>query len=355
MAYEHSPSGSINKLTSRGPEVSRRDVLLGVGFFAGAVALAACGGNSGKPETAPSSTPSTEATSGAPTSAAPTPEKTATPTPEAPRPKFTYEKLNSGLREWVGLDDTVTRLSAASGEEDRRKILYEFFGNESNNGGLPYPELSGPKNARCNIERNAEVVRRATTELATVAALLADASVPEETKKVIASQYSELFMKSNSEEDPLTEIRNMVSKLKAEQSHRCNLFNMSNGKIEGVESPIPELPALIAVSSSDERGECISKRRKGNTAASNTIQIAFVPKSLKPTVDSEGNITGYEVDEESAAKSPVCIIEMVPKSTDTNNMYSGLIWVVSNVIPNGSQTTIEIEGVEKPISSLRAR
>lgn len=355
MAYEHSPSGSINKLTSRGPEVSRRDVLLGVGFFAGAVALAACGGNSGKPETAPSSTPSTEATSGAPTSAAPTPEKTATPTPEAPRPKFTYEKLNSGLREWVGLDDTVTRLSAASGEEDRRKILYEFFGNESNNGGLPYPELSGPKNARCNIERNAEVVRRATTELATVAALLADASVPEETKKVIASQYSELFMKSNSEEDPLTEIRNMVSKLKAEQSHRCNLFNMSNGKIEGVESPIPELPALIAVSSSDERGECISKRRKGNTAASNTIQMAFVPKSLKPTVDSEGNITGYEVDEESAAKSPVCIIEMVPKSTDTNNMYSGLIWVVSNVIPNGSQTTIEIEGVEKPISSLRAK
>ena len=355
MAYEHSPSGSINKLTSRGPEVSRRDVLLGVGFFAGAVALAACGGNSGKPETAPSSTPSTEATSGAPTSAAPTPEKTATPTPEAPRPKFTYEKLNSGLREWVGLDDTVTRLSAASGEEDRRKILYEFFGNESNNGGLPYPELSGPKNARCNIERNAEVVRRATTELATVAALLADASVPEETKEVIISQYGELFMKSNSEEDPLTEIRNMVSKLKAEQSHRCNLFNMSNGKIEGVESPIPELPALIAVSSSDERGECISKRRKGNTAASNTIQMAFVPKSLKPTVDSEGNITGYEVDEESAAKSPVCIIEMVPKSTDTNNMYSGLIWVVSNVIPNGSQTTIEIEGVEKPISSLRAK
>ena len=355
MAYEHSPSGSINKLTSRGPEVSRRDVLLGVGFFAGAVALAACGGNSGKPETAPSSTPSTEATSGAPTSAAPTPEKTATPTPEAPRPKFTYEKLNSGLREWVGLDDTVTRLSAASGEEDRRKILYEFFGNESNNGGLPYPELSGPKNARCNIERNAEVVRRATTELATVAALLADASVPEETKKVIASQYSELFMKSNSEEDPLTEIRNMVSKLKAEQSHRCNLFNMSNGKIEGVEPPISELPALIAVSSNDERGECISKRRKGDTAASNTIQMAFVPKSLKPTVDSEGNITGYEVDEESAAKSPVCIIEMVPKSTDTNNMYSGLIWAVSNIIPNGSQTTIKVEGAEKPISSLRAR
>lgn len=355
MAYEHSPSGSINKLTSRGPEVSRRDALLGVGFFAGAVALAACGGNSGKPETAPSSTPSTEATSGAPTSAAPTPEKTATPTPEAPRPKFTYEKLNSGLREWVGLDDTVTRLSAASGEEARREILYEFFGNESNNDGLPYPELSGPKNARCNPERNAEVVRRATTELATVAALLADASVPEKTKEVITSQYGDLFMKPNSEEDPLTEIRNMVSKLKAEQSHRCNLFNMSNGKIEGAEPPIPELPALIAVSSSDKRGECISERRKGNSAASNTIQMAFVPKSLKPTVDSEGNITGYEVDEESAAKSPVCIIEMVPKSTDTNNMYSGLIWAVSNVIPNGSQTTIKVEGVEKPISSLRAK
>lgn len=355
MELKHSPSGSINKLTSRGPEVSRRDVLLGVGFFAGTVALAACGRNSGETKTAPSSTPSTEAASGAPTSAVSTPETTATPTPEAPRPKFTYEELNSGLREWVGLDDLATRLSAASGEEDRRKILYEFFGNESNNGGLPYPELSGPKNARCTIERNFEVVRRATTELATVAALLADASVPEETKKVIISQYGELFMKSNSEEDPLAEIRNMVSKLKVEQSHRCNLFNMSNGKIEGAESPIPELPALIAVSSSDGRGECISKRRKGNSAASNTIQMAFVPKSLKPTVDSEGNITGYEVDEESAAKSPVCIIEMVPKSTDTNNMYSGLIWVVSNVIPNGSQTTIEIEGVEKPISSLRAK
>lgn len=349
---DHDPSGSINKLTSRGPEVSRRDALLGVGFLAGVVALAACGENSGGTETTSSSTTSTTgAGDKTPTSAAPTPEKTATPTPEAPR----YEKLNSDLREWVGLDDLATRLSAASGEEARREILYEFFGNDSNNGGLPYPELSGPKNARCNIERNAEVVRRATTELATVAALLADASVPEETKEVIISQYGELFMKSNSEEDPLTEIRNMVSKLKAEQSRRCNLFNMSNGKVEGAESPIPELPALIAVSSSDGRGECISKRRKGNSAASNTIQMAFVPKSLKPTVDSEGNITGYEVDEESAAKSPVCIIEMVPKSTDTNNMYSGLIWVVSNVIPNGSQTTIEIEGVEKPISSLRAR
>ena len=355
MTHEHSPSGSRinNYLTGEGaPEVPRRGFLGAVAAFATAAGLAACGG---KTEAKPPSTSTTEAASGAPTSAAPTPEKTATPTPEAPRPRFTYEELNSGLREWTGLDDTVSRLSATSGEEDRRKILYEFFGNESNNGGLPYPELSGPKNARCNIERNAEVVRRATTELATVAALLADASVPEETKKVIISQYGELFMKSNSEEDPLAEIRNMVSKLKVEQSHRCNLFNMSNGKIEGAESPIPKLPALIAVSSSDERGECISKRRKGNSAASNTIQMAFVPKSLKPTVDSEGNITGYEVDEESAAKSPVCIIEMVPKSTDTNNMYSGLIWVVSNVIPNGSQTTIEIEGVEKPISSLRAR
>lgn len=348
MAYEHSPSGSIiDKLTGRRGFLGA--VVAGVAL-AGA---AACGR-----ETSPAPTPEAggnTSTSETPTSAAPTPEKTTTPTPEAPRPKFTYEKLNSGLREWVGLDDTVSRLSATSGEEDRREILYEFFGNESNNDGLPYPELSGPKNARCNPERNAEVVRRATTELATVAALLADASVPEETKEVITSQYGDLFMKPNSEEDPLTEIRNMVSKLKAEQSHRCNLFNMSNGKIEGVESPIPELPALIAVSSSDERGECISKRRKGNTAASNTIQMAFVPKSLKPTVDSEGNITGYEVDEESAAKSPVCIIEMVPKSTDTNNMYSGLIWAVSNVIPNGSQTTIKVEGVEKPISSLRAK
>ena len=315
----HNPSGSIiDKLTGRRGFLGA--VLAGAAF----VGATACGRSSGETKTAPSSTPSTEAASGAPTSAAPTPEKTATPTPEAPRPKFTYEKLNSGLREWVGLDDTVSR-------------------------------LSGPKNARCNPERNAEVVRRATTELATVAALLADASVPEKTKEVITSQYGDLFMKPNSEEDPLTEIRNMVSKLKAEQSHRCNLFNMSNGKIEGAEPPIPELPALIAVSSSDGRGECISKRRKGNSAASNTIQMAFVPKSLKPTVDSEGNITGYEVDEESAAKSPVCIIEMVPKSTDTNNMYSGLIWAVSNVIPNGNQTTIEIEGVEKPISSLRAK
>ena len=345
----HNPSGSIiDKLTGR------RGFLGAVLAGAALVGATACGRSSGETKTAPPSTSPTEAASGAPTSAAPTPEKTATPTPEAPRPKFTYEKLNSGLREWVGLDDTVTRLSAASGEEARREILYEFFGNESNNDGLPYPELSGPKNARCNPERNAEVVRRATTELATVAALLADASVPEEAKKVIISQYGELFMKSNSEEDPLAEIRNMVSKLKV-RKERCNLFNMSGGKTESKDPPIPELPALIAVSSSDGRGECISKRRKGNSAASNTIQMAFVPKSLKPTVDSEGNITGYEVDEESAAKSPVCIIEMVPKSTDTNNMYSGLIWVVSNVIPNGSQTTIEIEGVEKPISSLRAK
>ena len=345
----HNPSGSIiDKLTGR------RGFLGAVLAGAALVGATACGRSSGETKTAPPSTSPTEAASGAPTSAAPTPEKTATPTPEAPRPKFTYEKLNSGLREWVGLDDTVTRLSAASGEEARREILYEFFGNESNNDGLPYPELSGPKNARCNPERNAEVVRRATTELATVAALLADASVPEETKEVIISQYGELFMKSNSEEDPLAEIRNMVSKLKV-RKERCNLFNMSGGKTESKDPPIPELPALIAVSSSDGRGECISKRRKGNSASSNMLQIAFVNKSLKPIVDSEGKITGYEVDEESAAKSSVCIIEMVPKSTDTNNMYSGLIWVVSNVIPNGSQTTIEIEGVEKPISSLRAK
>lgn len=346
----HNPSGSIiDKLT--GKEVPRRGFLGAVAAFATVASLAACGR---KTEAKPPSTSPTEAASGAPTSAAPTPEKTATPTPEAPRPKFTYEKLNSGLREWVGLDDTVTRLSAASGEEARREILYEFFGNESNNDGLPYPDLSGPKNARCNIERNAEVVRRATTELATVAALLADASVPEETKEVIISQYGDLFMKPNSEEDPLAEIRNMVSKLKAEQSRRCNLFNMSGGKTESKNPPIPELHALIAVSSSDGRGECISKRRKGNSASSNMLQIAFVNKSLKPIVDSEGKITGYEVDEESADKSSVCIIEMVPKSTDTNNMNSGLIWVVSNVIPNSSKTTIEIEGVKKPISSLRA-
>lgn len=352
MEHKHSPSGSINKLTSR--EVSRRDALLGVGFLAGVVALAACGENSGGTETTSSSTTSTTgAGDKTPTSAAPTPEKTATPTPES-KPTFTYAELNRNLREWVGLDDTVTRLSATSGEEARRKILYEFFGNKSNNGGLPYPDLSGPKNARCNIERNAEVVRRATTELATVAALLADVSVSEETKEVIISQYGELFMKSNSEEDPLAEIRNMVSKLKAEQSRRCNLFDMSGGKTESKDPPIPELPALIAVSSSDGRGECISKRRKGNSASSNMLQIAFVNKSLKPIVDSEGNITGYEVDEESAAKSSVCIIEMVPKSTDTNNMNSGLIWVVSNVILNGSQTTIKVDGVEKPISSLRA-
>jgi len=352
MEHKHSPSGSINKLTSR--EVSRRDALLGVGFLAGVVALAACGENSGGTETTSSSTTSTTgAGDKTPTSAAPTPEKTATPTPES-KPTFTYPELNSNLREWVGLDDLATRLSATSGEEARRKILYEFFGNKSNNGGLPYPDLSGPKNARCNIERNAEVVRRATTELATVAALLADVSVPEETKEVIISQYGELFMKSNSEEDPLTEIRNMVSKLKAEQSRRCNLFNMSGGKTESKDPTIPELPALIAVSSSDGRGECISKRRKGNSASSNMLQIAFVNKSLKPIVDSEGKITGYEVDEESADKSSVCIIEMVPKSTDTNNMNSGSIWVVSNVIPNSSQTTIKVEGVEKPISSLRA-
>ena len=342
---DHDPSGSINKLT-------RREVLGLAGFFTGAVALAACGGNT---EANPPSTSTTEAASGVPTSAAPTPEKAATPTPEAPRPKFTYDELNRGLREWVGLDDTVTRLSAVSGEEARREILCEFFGNKSNNGGLPYPELSGPKNARCNIERNAEVVKRATTELATVAALLADASVPEETKKVIISQYGELFMKSNSEEDPLAEIRNMVSKLKV-RKERCNLFNMSGGKTESKDPPIPELPALIAVSSSDGRGECISKRRKGNSASSNMLQIAFVNKSLKPIVDSEGKITGYEVDEESAAKSSVCIIEMVPMASDKSSVYSsGLIFGLSNIVPESSQTTIKVDGVEKPISSLRAR
>ena len=130
---------------------------------------------------------------------------------------------------------------------------------------------------------------------------------------------------------------------------------MSGGKTETESNnpPIPELPAIVAISS-EKHGECIVKQRKGNSASSNMIQIVFVPKSLKPVVDSEGNITGYEIDEESAAKSPVCIIEMVPKSTDTNNMNSGLIWVVSNVILNGSQTTIKVDGVEKPISSLRA-
>ena len=350
---DHDPSGSINKLTSR--EVSRRDALLGVGFLAGVVALAACGENSGGTETTSSSTTSTTgAGDKTPTSAAPTPEKTATPTPES-KPTFTYTELNSNLREWVDLDDLATRLSATSGEEARRKILYEFFGNKSNNGGLPYPDLSGPKNARCNIERNAEVVRRATTELATVAALLADASVPEETKEVIISQYGDLFMKPNSEEDPLAEIRNMVSKLKV-RKERCNLFNMSGGKTESKDPPIPELPALIAVSSSDGRGECISKRRKGNSASSNMLQIAFVNKSLKPIVDSEGKITGYEVDEESAAKSSVCIIEMVPMASDKSSRYSSsLIFGLSNIVPESSQTTIKVEGVEKPISSLRAK
>lgn len=349
MAYEHSPSGSINKLTSE--EVSRRGFLGVVAAFATAAGLAACGGNT---EANPPSTPAPETGRSMPTSEAPILRETATPTPEA-KPTFTYAELNSNLREWVDLDDLATRLSAASGEEAKRKILYEFFGNESNNGGLPYPDLSGPKNARCNIERNAEVVKRATTELATVAALLADASVPEETKEVIISQYGELFMKSNSEEDPLAEIRNMVSKLKV-RKERCNLFNMSGGKTESKDPPIPELPALIAVSSSDGRGECISKRRKGNSASSNMLQIAFVNKSLKPIVDSEGKITGYEVDEESAAKSSVCIIEMVPMASDKSSRYSSsLIFGLSNIVPESSQTTIKVEGVEKPISSLRAR
>lgn len=344
MEHKHSPSGSINKLT-------RREVLGLAGFFTGAVALAACGG---KTEAKNPSTSPTEAASGTPTSAAPTPEKTTTPTPEAPRPKFTYEELNSGLREWTGLDDTVTRLSAASGAEGRREILYEFFGNESNNGGLPYPELSGPKNARCTIERNAEVVERATTELATVAALLADASVSEETKKVVLDHYCELFMKPNSEEDPKKALLDMVSKLKVKKE-RCNLFNMSVGKTESNNPPIPGLPAIVAVSS-EEHGDCIVKQRKGNSASSNMLQIAFVNKSLKPVVDSEGKITGYEVDEESADKSSVCIIEMVPMATDKSSGYSSSsIFGLSNIIPESSQTTIKVDGVEKPISSLRAR
>lgn len=340
---DHDPSGSINKLT-------RREVLGLAGFFTGAVALAACGGNT---EANPPSTSTTEAASGVPTSAAPTPEKTATPTPEA-KPKFTHDELNSNLREWVGLDDTVTRLSAASGEEARRKILYEFFGNDSNNGGLPYPELSGPKNARCTIERNAEVVERATTELATVAALLADASVSEETKKVVLGHYCELFMKPNSEEDPKKALLDMVSNLKVKKE-RCNLFNMSVGKKESNNPPIPQLPAIVAISS-EEHGDCIVKRRKGNSASSNMLQIAFVNKSLKPIVDSEGKITGYEVDEESADKSSVCIIEMVPMASDKSSVYSsGLIFGLSNIVPESSQTTIKVDGVEKPISSLRAK
>ena len=349
MEHKHSPSGSIiDKLTDE--EMPRRGFLGAVAAFATAAGLAACGGNT---EANPPSTPAPETGRSMPTSEAPILRETATPTPEA-KPTFTYAELNSNLRKWVGLDDLATRLSAASGEEAKRKILYEFFGNDSNNGGLPYPDLSGPKNARCNIERNAEVVRRATTELATVAALLADASVPEETKEVIISQYGDLFMKPNSEEDPKKELLDMISKLKVKKE-RCNLFDMSGGKTETESNnpPIPELPAIVAISS-EKHGECIVKQRKGNSASSNMIQIVFVPKSLKPVVDSEGNITGYEIDEESAAKSPVCIIEMVPKSTDTNNMNSGLIWVVSNVILNGSQTTIKVDGVEKPISSLRA-
>ena len=348
MTHEHSPSGSIiDKLTGRRGFLGA--VLAGAAF----VGATACGRSSGETKTAPSSTPSTEAASGAPTSAAPTPEKTATPTPEA-KPTFTYDELNSNLRKWVGLDDLATRLSAAPGEEARRKILYEFFGNKSNNGGLPYPELSGPKNARCNIERNAEVVERATTELATVAALLADTSVSEETKKVVLDHYCELFMKPNSEEDPKKALLDMVSKLKVKKE-RCNLFNMSGGKTESNDSPIPELPAIVAISS-EEHGDCIVKRREGNSASSNMLQIAFVDKSLKPVVDSEGKITSYEVDEESADKSSVCIIEMVPMASDKSSVYSsGLIFGLSNIVPESSQTTIKVDGVEKPISSLRAR
>lgn len=348
MAYEHSPSGSINKLTSE--EVSRRGFLGVVAAFATAAGLAACGGNT---EANPPSTPAPETGRSMPTSEAPILRETATPTPEA-KPTFTYAELNRNLRKWVGLDDTVTRLSAASGEEAKRKILYEFFGNDSNNGGLPYPELSGPKNARCTIERNAEVVERATTELATVAALLADASVSEETKKVVLGHYCELFMKPNSEEDPKKALLDMVSNLKVKKE-RCNLFNMSVGKKESNNPPIPQLPAIVAISS-EEHGDCIVKRRKGNSASSNMLQIAFVNKSLKPIVDSEGKITGYEVDEESADKSSVCIIEMVPMASDKSSVYSsGLIFGLSNIVPESSQTTIKVDGVEKPISSLRAK
>jgi hypothetical protein len=346
----HNPSGSrINKLTSG--EVSRRGFLGAVAAFATAAGLAACGGNT---EANPPSTPAPETGRSMPTSEAPILRETATPTPEA-KPTFTYAELNSNLREWVDLDDLATRLSAASGEEARRKILYEFFGNKSNNGGLPYPELSGPKNARCTIERNAEVVERATTELATVAALLADTSVSEETKKVVLDHYCELFMKPNSEEDPKKALLDMVSKLKVKKE-RCNLFNMSGGKTESNDSPIPELPAIVAISS-EEHGDCIVKRREGNSASSNMLQIAFVPKSLKPTVDSGGNITGYEIDEESAAKSPVCIIEMVPMASDKSSGFSSssLIFGLSNIVPESSQTTMKVDGVEKPISSLRAK
>lgn len=348
MAYEHSPSGSINKLTSE--EVSRRGFLGVVAAFATAAGLAACGGNT---EANPPSTPAPETGRSMPTSEAPILRETATPTPEA-KPTFTYTELNSNLRKWVGLDDLATRLSAASGEEAKRKILYEFFGNDSNNGGLPYPDLSGPKNARCTIERNAEVVERATTELATVAALLADASVSEETKKVVLGHYCELFMKPNSEEDPKKALLDMVSNLKVKKE-RCNLFNMSVGKKESNNPPIPQLPAIVAISS-EEHGDCIVKRRKGNSASSNMLQIAFVNKSLKPIVDSEGKITGYEVDEESADKSSVCIIEMVPMASDKSSVYSsGLIFGLSNIVPESSQTTIKVDGVEKPISSLRAK
>ena len=93
-------------------------------------------------------------------------------------------------------------------------------------------------------------------------------------------------MKPNSEEDPKKALLDMVSKLKVKKE-RCNLFNMSGGKTESNDSPIPELPAIVAISS-EEHGDCIVKRREGNSASSNMLQIAFVPKSLKPTVDSGG-------------------------------------------------------------------
>ena len=349
----HNPSGSIiDKLTSE--EVPRRGFLGAVAAFATAAGLAACGG---KTETKPPSTSTTEVASGAPTSAAPTPEKTATPTPEAPRPKeFTYEELNSGLREWVGLDDTVTRLSAASGEEARRKILEEFFGNENNNGGLSYPELDGVMNNRCGTERILKIVERATTELSTIAALLSDVSVSEESKNVIKEHYCELFMKPNSTgENPVEVLSDIISDSKtARESTRCNLFNMSNGKTESKNPPIPGLPAVVAISS-DKNGECIIKRRTGERAATTVIQVAFVPKELKPTVDSEGKITGYEVDEESGDKSPVRIIDITVKSSDSKSALSGSVWAVSNIKIDGSQTTMTVDGEERLLSELRAK
>ena len=346
----HNPSGSIiDKLTGR------RGFL---GAVVAGVALAgatACGRSSGETKTAPSSTPSTEAASGAPTSAAPTPEKTATPTPEA-KPKFTYAELNSNLREWDGVDDITGRLSATSGEEARRKILEEFFGNENNNGGLSYPELDGVMNNRCGTERVLKIVERATTELSTIAALLSDVSVSEESKNVIKEHYCELFMKPNSTgENPVEALSDIISDSKtARESTRCNLFNMSGGKTESKNPPIPGLPAVVAISS-DKNGECIIKRRTGERAATTVIQVAFVPKELKSTVDSEGKITGYEVDEESGDKSPVRIIDITVKSSDSKSALSGSVWAVSNIKIDGSQTTMTVDGEERLLSELRAK